>query len=144
MKFDETVSILHVEDDEVDAESLVRSFKKNGIKNKLFHAENGLEALDLLRGDTVPLPRIVLLDINMPKMGGLEFLEEIRKDPQLKHMMVFMLTTSNQEVDLVRAHDRHVAGYIVKPASTAKLNEAVRTLSELWTLAELPNSKPAA
>lgn len=141
MEFEYNISILHVEDDTVDAESLERSFRRNKVTNPLYHAENGLQALAMLRDSSVPKPRIVLLDVNMPKMGGLEFLDEIRKDPELQHLTVFMLTTSSQEVDMVRAYRYNVAGYIVKPASSEKLHALVRTLSEFWNLSEFPRPK---
>lgn len=140
MKFDENISILVVEDDEVDIMALKRSFKKEGIKNPTYYAGNGLEALELLRGvaPAVPPPRIVLLDINMPKMTGLEFLEEIRADARLKSLVVFVFTTSRQDRDIVAAYRSQVAAYLVKPADGAQLREAVSGLKNLWSLCEFP------
>ncbi|HCA43186.1 MAG TPA: two-component system response regulator, partial [Bacteroidetes bacterium] len=113
------INVLLVEDDEVDVMNVKRAFKKNNIKNQLFVAENGLEALNMLRDESddkiVPMPRIILLDLNMPKMGGIEFLKEIRKDERLKNLSVFVMTTSNEDNDKVEAYNLNVAGYILKP-----------------------------
>ena len=139
---DKSVSILLVEDDEVDVMNLKRAFKKNHIIAPLYVAGNGLEALAMLRGNGVPrirpLPKVILLDLNMPKMNGLEFLKELRADPELKRIPVFMLTTSDQECDKVAAYNLNVAGYILKPVAFEKFVEAVRTLDLYWSLIELP------
>ncbi len=134
------VNILLVEDDEVDIMNVQRAFKKNRINNPLFVAHNGLEALDMLRSDAKinPLPKIILLDINMPKMGGIEFLSEIRKDDDLKNISVFIMTTSNDDHDRFEAYNLNVAGYILKPISFGKFVEAVAVLSNYWHLIEYP------
>jgi len=136
------INILLVEDDEVDIMNVQRAFKKNKITNPLFIARNGLEALTLLRGDNsqrmVPLPKIVLLDINMPKMGGIEFLNEIRKHPELRSISVFVMTTSNEESDKIAAYDLNVAGYILKPLSFEGFSSAVAILNHYWHLCEMP------
>jgi CheY-like chemotaxis protein len=110
------VNILLVEDDEVDVMNVKRAFKKNNITNPLFICNNGLEALSFLRGERdasiTEMPKIILLDLNMPKMGGIEFLREIRKDDHLKNISVFVMTTSNEDKDKVDAFDLNVAGYI--------------------------------
>lgn len=101
--------ILLVEDDSVDIMNVQRSFERNNIHNKLHIARDGIEALMVLRGDHVdkiePLPKVVLLDINMPRMNGIEFLQEIRKDPKLKSLSVFILTTSNYDKDRCQAYN---------------------------------------
>lgn len=99
------VTILLVEDDEVDVMNVKRAFKKNNILNPLLIARNGIEALDVLRDEELdqPKPKIILLDLNMPKMGGIEFLKEIRKDPVLHGISVFVMTTSNEDNDKVRS-----------------------------------------
>jgi len=139
---DKTVNILLVEDDEVDIMSVQRAFKKNNITNKLFIANNGLEALALLRGDGVepiaPLPKIVLLDINMPKMNGIEFLQALREDPDLKAISVIILTTSGEERDIIAAYNLNVAGYVLKPIDLSDFTKAVSTLELYWSLIELP------
>ncbi len=145
MRFSDSISILVVDDDEIDRMSIKRSFKKNDIKNPVFWATNGLEALELLRDpSTIPQPRIVLLDINMPKMNGLEFLEEIRRDEELKKLTAFVFTTSRHERDIMKAHSSQVAGYLVKPVSANDVREAVRTLKQLWEISEFPSNAPAS
>ena len=137
-----TINILLVEDDEVDIMNVQRAFKKNNIHNPLYVVRNGLEALNALKGDNpslvIPNPRIVLLDINMPKMGGIEFLTEIRKHQELKSLSVFVMTTSNEESDKIAAYDLNVAGYILKPLSFEGFSSAVAILNHYWHLCELP------
>jgi len=137
------IHILLVEDDEVDVMNVQRAFKKNNINNPLYVANNGVEALQMLRGEgdlpkLTPKPGIILLDLNMPKMGGIEFLKELRQDPELKSITVFVLTTSNEESDKVAAFDLNVAGYILKPVDMHKFIDAVATLNKFWTLSERP------
>ena len=138
MKFNEKMSILYVEDDEIDVENLRRSFKKNNIVNPLHVAENGEVGLTMLRDEIIPLPHIILLDINMPKMNGLEFLAELRQDTRLKHIQVFILTTSSQDEDILKAHKKNVSGYIVKPVNSDKLITAVESLKGIWEKTEYP------
>jgi CheY-like chemotaxis protein len=135
------MTILLIEDDEVDVMNVKRAFKKNNISNPLLIAHNGLEALEILRSNqlNVPRPRIALLDLNMPKMGGIEFLKEIRKDPELASLSVFVMTTSNEDSDKVEAFNLNVAGYIIKPLSMEQFIKAVSTLNSYWTLCEFPN-----
>src|SRR5688572_14332526 len=130
------VNILLVEDDEVDIMNVKRAFKKNNIQNTLFVANNGLEALDMLRNEIVPTPQIIILDINMPQMNGIEFLQEIRNDPALKHLSVFVMTTSNEDSDKLNAYNLNVAGYILKPLSFEKFIASVATLNSYWKLCE--------
>ena len=138
-----TTNILLVEDDTVDVMNVQRSFKKANIANPLFIASNGLEALEVLRNESasVQMPkhrRLVLLDLNMPKMGGLEFLKELRADERLKKTPVIVLTTSDQEKDRVEAFNLNVAGYILKPVTFANFSEMMVTLNRYWTLCEIP------
>ncbi|WP_149241993.1 response regulator [Dyadobacter sp. 32] len=134
------MTILLVEDDEVDIMNVKRAFKKNNISNPLLVAHNGLEALEILRSNAVdaPKPKIVLLDLNMPKMGGIEFLKEIRQDPELSTLSVFVMTTSNEDGDKIDAFNLNVAGYILKPLSMDRFIAAVSTLNSYWTLCEFP------
>jgi CheY-like chemotaxis protein len=135
------LNILLVEDDEVDIMNVQRAFKKNNIGNPLFTARNGLEALDLLRNNAeeqIPPIQIILLDINMPKMGGIEFLTELRKDPILKPISVFVMTTSNEDSDKVSAYNLNVAGYILKPLSFEGFANSISVLSHYWHLCERP------
>jgi len=131
------VSILLVEDDEVDVMNVKRAFSKNNIKNPLFVAGNGVEALEMLNNTLVPLPRIIILDINMPKMNGIEFLKLLRKDEKLKSISVFVMTTSNEESDKINAYHLNVAGYILKPLSFEKFVSSVATLKYFWQLCEM-------
>ncbi|MCB9233608.1 MAG: response regulator [Bacteroidia bacterium] len=138
-----SVSILLIEDDEVDIMNVKRAFKKNNISNHLIFAKNGLEALDMLKGRNGqekldPRPNVVLLDINMPRMNGIEFLQEIRSDAELKTLSVFVMTTSNDDSDKIEAFRLNVAGYILKPLSFERFMEAVKTLDKYWSLIELP------
>ena len=136
------INILLVEDDEVDVMNVKRAFKKNNITNPLYIASNGLEALNLLRGEgELYIPkerRLILLDLNMPKMNGIEFLRELRADPEIKHIPVVVLTTSNEDKDKVEAYNLNVAGYILKPVTFSNFIEAMATLDKYWTLSELP------
>lgn len=136
-------SFLLVDDDEVDVMTVKRAFKKNNITSPLYVATNGIEALALLRGNEMPklLPgqrRLILLDLNMPKMGGIEFLRELRADPNLRPLPVIVLTTSNEDKDKVEAYKFNVAGYILKPVTFTKFVEAIGTLNKYWMLNELP------
>ncbi|SEG38720.1 response regulator [Flavobacterium urumqiense] len=131
------VNILLVEDDEVDVMNVKRAFTKNNIKNELFVAGNGVEALDMLRSSIIPLPRIIILDINMPKMNGIEFLKIIREDENLKNISVFVMTTSNEDSDKINAYNLNVAGYILKPLSFEKFINSVATLKNFWSLCEM-------
>ena len=140
---DKYVNILLVEDDEVDIMNVQRAFKKNKITNPLHIARNGIEALELLRGENGqgpidPIPKIILLDINMPKMGGIEFLKEIRNDPSFKSISVFIMTTSNEESDKIAAYNLNVAGYILKPLSFESFVQSISILNHYWMLCERP------
>ena len=133
------LNILLVEDDEVDVMNVERAFKKNHIANPLFVAGNGLEALERLRSGEIPRERrIVLLDLNMPRMNGIEFLRELRKDPELSHTTVVVLTTSNDERDKIDAYNLNVAGYLLKPVTFSNFCEVMTTLNKYWTLVEMP------
>jgi CheY-like chemotaxis protein len=134
-----TLNILLVEDDEVDVMNVRRAFQKNNILNPLFVAGNGIEALEILRSDKFPKDhRLVLLDLNMPKMNGIEFLKEVRADPQLRSLPVVVLTTSRDERDRVEAYDLNVGGYLVKPVSFPDFADLMAALNKYWTLVELP------
>ncbi len=137
------VNILLVEDDELDVMNVRRAFKKSNIPNPLYVAGDGLEALAALRGERsdIGLPaerRIVLLDLNMPKMSGIEFLRELRADENLRLVPVIVLTTSSEERDKVEAYSLNVAGYIVKPVTLINFIETMATLNKYWMLSELP------
>lgn len=133
------LNILLVEDDEVDVMNVQRAFRKNNIANPLFHADNGVDALQKLRGGEIPRDRrIVLLDLNMPKMNGIEFLRALRDDPELRATPVIVLTTSNDERDRIEAFNLNVAGYILKPVTFANFCDVMAALNKYWALVELP------
>ncbi|HNQ11895.1 MAG TPA: response regulator [Bacteroidia bacterium] len=135
--------VLHVEDDKVDAMMIQRAFKKCNIPYAIENATNGIEALDLLRGtngkEKIQKPRIILLDINMPKMNGLEFLKELRNDPDLKHISVFVITTSNDDTDKFEAYQLNVAGYILKPYSIENFETLFNILHQYWEMCVYPD-----
>ena len=133
------LNILLVEDDEVDVMTVRRAFEKTHITNPLFVAGNGLEALEKLRSGDIPsYRRLVLLDLNMPKMNGIEFLRELRKDPDLSATPVVVLTTSTMDRDKFDAYGFNIAGYLVKPVTFSAFCELVVTVNKYWALVELP------
>jgi len=140
---DRPINLLLVDDDAVDVMNVERAFQKNNLANALYVASNGLEALAMLRGEG-PLPkvpaerRLILLDLNMPKMGGIKFLRELRADDNLRAIPVIVLTTSDEDSDKVEAYNLNVAGYILKPVTLTAFVEAIATLNQYWMLNEMP------
>ena len=136
---DKVLNILLVEDDQVDIMNVRRAFDRNRISNPLFVAGNGIEGLRMLRENEVPAGRrIVLLDLNMPRMNGIEFLRELRADPDLQQTPVIVLTTSNDERDKIDAYNLNVAGYLLKPVTFVNFVEVMAALNKYWTLVEFP------
>jgi CheY-like chemotaxis protein len=136
---EKTLNILLVEDDQVDVMNVRRAFDKNRITNPLYVAGDGIEALSMLRSAKVPpARRIILLDLNMPRMNGIEFLRELRNDPALSLTPVVVLTTSNDERDKIDAFNLNVAGYLVKPVTFINFVEVMAALNKYWTLVEFP------
>lgn len=136
---DKVLNILLVEDDAVDVMNIRRAFKKGNITNPLYVAGNGLDALEMLRGGEIPRTRrLVLLDLNMPRMNGIEFLRALRADPELSPTPVVVLTTSDAERDKVEAYHLHVAGYLLKPVTFANFCETMASLNKYWALVEMP------
>lgn len=142
---DSDVTFLLVEDDDIEVRVLKKTFAKLKIANDIVVAHDGIDALELLRGgngrEKLQSPFIILLDINMPRMNGIEFLQEIRADPDLGNSVVFVLTTSNDEQDKLQAHNNHVAGYIVKSNAGESLLNALDMLDRYWRVVELPQGK---
>lgn len=133
------LNVLLVEDDEVDVMNVRRAFQQNHINNPLFVASDGVEALEKLRSGEVPRGRrIVLLDLNMPRMTGIEFLRELRKDPDLASTTVVVLTTSRDDRDRIEAYDLNVAGYLLKPVTFSNFCEVMVALNKYWSLVEFP------
>jgi len=137
------VHILLIEDDLVDVMAVKRAFRDLKIANPLHEARDGVEALELLRGTNgrVPLPKpyVILLDLNMPRMSGIEFLKELRHDPALKASIVFVMTTSDAEEDRVGAYDLNIAGYVLKHSPGHSFLDAIAMLEHYWRIVELPD-----
>ncbi|NJL45243.1 MAG: response regulator [Leptolyngbyaceae cyanobacterium SM2_3_12] len=139
-----SVNVLLVDDDEVDVMTVRRTFERNDISHFLYVANSGSEALDMLRGTAPDLPtvpahrRIVLLDINMPCMSGLEFLQELRQDETLCNTPVIVLTTSNDDHDREEAYRLNVAGYLIKPIKVKNFDEIMLALNQYWAYCEIP------
>lgn len=135
------LTILLVDDDEIDIMNVRRALAKNELDANLFTANDGVEALELLRGGTVPAERrLILLDLNMPRMSGLEFLRELRADPALRANIVIVLTTSDEERDLVEAYHLNVAGYLLKPVSFTEFVALVGRLQDYWLVNQFPSA----
>ncbi len=134
-----TVNLLLVEDDDIDAMSITRALKKMRILNPFFRAKDGVEALELLRTSIVTKPLIILLDLNMPRMGGLEMLKALRSDEQLRDCVVFVLTTSKNDEEIMEAYSQNIAGYIVKSTLDRDFNDLIELLDSYWRIVELPD-----
>ena len=130
-------SILLVEDDIVDMMSVKRALKDINVTNPLYHVENGVEALEYLADKEKPRPTIILLDLNMPKMGGIEFLSIMKKDETIRRIPVIVLTTSRAEYDKIQSYDLGVAGYMIKPVDYQQFMEVIRAMCMYWTLSEV-------
>lgn len=142
----QSVHILLVEDDEIDAEAVVRAFKKQRIANNCTIVSDGVEAMKVLRGEggypRIPRPYLILLDINMPRMNGLEFLQRLRQDPELKRSIVFMLTTSQRDEDIMAAYNEQIAGYILKSKAGEHFVDLINMLDSYWRVVEFPAEFP--
>ena len=130
--------ILLVEDDRVDAMTVIRTLKEINVTNTLAHVENGEEALAYLSDDTKENPCIILLDLNMPRMNGIEFLNIVKKDDAVKNIPVIVLTTSKDEGDRLESFNLSVAGYMVKPVDYLQFVEVMKTIQAYWSLSEMP------
>ena len=137
-----TAHLLHVEDDDLCIMGLARAFKKAKIANPVSLAHDGIDALEMLRGtngrERFPRPFLILLDLNMPRMNGIEFLKELRQDPELRKSIVFVMTTSDADEDMVAAYDLGVAAYILKSNPANAFLEATALLDTYWRVVEFP------
>ena len=137
-----TAHLLHVEDDDLCLMGLKRAFKIAKIANPISFAHDGVDALDMLRGangqSRLPRPFLILLDLNMPRMDGIEFLKELRRDEDLKKSIVFIMTTSGADEDKVNAYNLGVAGYILKTNPANAFLEATLLLDTYWRVVEFP------
>ncbi len=141
------VSILLVEDDPNDVEITVRALKKGQVKNQLIVARDGQEALDILTGPGADArrPGLILLDLNLPKVNGLEVLSRVKADPQLRRIPVIMLTASTRDEDVVRSYDLGANTFISKPVQFDEFIRVVTTISQYWIIiATLPNGPDAS
>lgn len=139
----EPAQFLIIDDDEVSVMAMKRSMRSLKMDNQTFVAKNGAEALKVLQqavlaDGTLP-PIIVTLDLNMPKMGGLQFLEHIRKDPTFKKLIVFVLTSSDTPSDITRAYDKNIAGYILKQGKLSSIEDTWQMLKAYANSVVLPN-----
>lgn len=136
------VRILLVEDDDLDVMAIRRALSKARIANPIVVASDGIEAFEILRGENghspLPRPYLILLDLNMPRMNGIEFLTELRSDPQLRDSIVFVLTTSDADTDVMRAYDNLIAGYMVKGKAGDDFFELIGMLDHYWRVIEFP------
>lgn len=130
--------ILLLEDDKVDAMTIKRALKDLHVINELIVVENGEEAIRFLNDEANPTPGIILMDINMPRMNGIEFLKAVRNDPKVKIIPKVVLTTSIEERDKFESYNQGVSGYMIKPVDYLQFVEVVRTINMYWTLCELP------
>lgn len=130
--------ILLVEDDQVDIMTVMRAMKEIHVTNPVVNLENGEEALKYLRDPKNAKPCIILLDLNMPIMNGIEFLQVAKHDALLKRIPVVVLTTSEEQQDKVNSFDLGVAGYMAKPVDYRQFVEVMRTIDAYWTISELP------
>lgn len=131
--------ILLVDDDSVDAMTVKRALKELRLTNPLVRKIDGEEALEYLRGEGNDLPCLILLDLNMPKMNGIEFLRVVKTDRSLKKIPVVVLTASEQESDKIDSFALSVAGYMAKPTDYKKFVETIKMIDLYWTLSELPS-----
>lgn len=130
--------ILLVEDDQVDVMTVKRALKEIKVNNPVVNPENGEEALKYLRDPANEKPCIILLDINMPIMNGIEFLQVMKHDAQLRRIPVVVLTTSGEQQDKINSFDLGVAGYMAKPVDYRQFVEIMRTIDAYWTISEVP------
>jgi len=136
------LNILLVEDDDGDAMAVERAFRKHKIANPIMRAIDGIEALEVLRGENgkekIKPPYLILIDLNMPRMNGIQLVKALRADPALQKSVVFVLTTSKREEDKVAAYDLNVAGYIVKETAGRDFLNLVSLVDAYWRIVELP------
>ncbi|WP_299434703.1 response regulator [uncultured Aquimarina sp.] len=131
-----TLTLLLIEDDEIERLKFERVLQKNNYNHTLIQAENGETALEILENNT-ELPDLIFLDLNMPKMNGLEFLNILKSNPVLRHIPIVILSTSNNHNDLKKSYEIGIAGYIVKPLKYEDYAHKIKCLIEYWSVNEL-------
>ncbi len=130
--------ILLVEDDAVDAMAIKRALKEVEAPGELKIVGNGEEALDYLRDNSNEMPGIILTDLNMPRMNGIELIRELKNDDALKRIPVIVLTTSKEEQDRIESFNLSAAGYMIKPIDHHQFVDVVKTINMYWSMSELP------
>ncbi len=140
------IDILLAEDNPGDVRLTREAFKDGKISNNLYVVKDGIEAMAFLRKEgeyqNVPTPDLFLLDLNMPRMGGREVLEQVKVDPKLKHIPIIILTTSDAEVDIIKSYELHANCYITKPVDLDKFLDVVKQIEDFWfTIVHLPPKK---
>jgi len=145
MNYDD-VEILFVEDSMDDAALTMRAFKKSGFTNKILHLKDGVEALDFMycRGiyaerNPKPHPRIILLDLKMPKVSGMQVLEKLKGDPDLKTIPIIILTSSNEDPDIAKCYALGANSYIVKPVDSNNFSSAIKEMGMYWMILSKPS-----
>ena len=126
-----------VDDDDIEVEIITRAFRGSHITNHLDKASDGEEALSYLKEGKNPC--LILLDLNMPKMNGFEFLKAAKQQNLLKHIPVIVLTTSTSKKDISEAFALGAAGYMIKPVNFSRFLELVKTIDRYWSASELPD-----
>ncbi len=132
--------ILLIEDDDVDVMTVKRAIRDLKVTNQLVSIGDGEEAIEYLRTESTTKPCIILLDLNMPKMDGAEFLKIVKADKALKKIPIVILTTSNSDRDVIESFERGAAGYMVKSVDYEKFVETIRAIDQYWTLSKLPSN----
>ncbi len=137
----DAIEILLIEDNFDDAELTIRALKKKNLANRLHHIADGEEAIEyLFRQAPDPLPKLILLDLKMPKVDGIQILKRIKEDPEKRVIPVVVLTSSKEERDIVESYKLGVNAYIVKPVEFEKFQDAVAQLGLFWMLINQPPS----
>ena len=135
----EPITILLVEDNPGDSRLIKEVFKDGKVANTLIIAKDGIEVLTILKDSSKEFPDLILLDLNLPRKRGLDVLEEIKSDPELKRIPVIVLTTSNDEKDILKSYDLHASAYLTKPVDLNEFITVIRNLENFWlTLVKYP------
>jgi two-component system response regulator len=134
-----TAEILLVEDNPNDAELAIRALKKNNLANNLVHLEDGQEALDYLYDENNEMPKLILMDVKMPRVDGIEVLRKLKSDEKKKVIPVVMLTSSKEDKDIIEAYNLGVNAYIVKPVDFDQFVKAVTQLGFFWMILNQPS-----
>ena len=131
-------TILLVEDNPSDAELALRAFKKHNFTSKIIHLEDGKEALDYIYDEKNPMPRLILLDVKMPRVDGIEVLRKLKSDPEKKVIPIVMLTSSKEDRDVIDSYKLGVNAYVIKPVDFTQFAQAVAQLGFFWTILNKP------